>query len=369
MKLKFLITLVLSSFFYMLAFSRIKELYTIKKDKTIFLGFLIILYSALNFILLGITFGHYDFFMKQVMFFVIYITILSYPKTMLCESYKFNKYFILIILVLLILSFIYGKKFEYGQEERLSGLFTNPNNLALMGLSILFFIDADKDSNFKIAFIHLIILLSLYFSATSGAIIAYFAGILFKFRRAISKQILIFLIVGMFFLILNIFFNNILIEKLTKQFYMLLDLIKGEIDIKNLNFSELVTEYASMGLSVLWRLNHWYNLIEKYWNANYINKIFGFGLGSSKDLMGNMPHNEYIGFIFEQGLVGFLLIILFYWFIFVRLKDEKKYVLIIFAIYAFSENIVTNMIFMSLLALFCATNQKRLYNDEKNFKN
>lgn len=311
-------------FFYMLAFSRIKKLNTIKKDKTIFLGFIIIIYSALNFLLIGISFGHYDFFMKQIMFFVIYITVLSYPQTILSESYKFNKYFILIILVLVILSFIYRKKFEYGQEERLSGLFTNPNNLALMGLSMLFFINADRDSNFRVTFIHLIILLTLYFSATSGAIIAYFLGILFMFRRTISKQILIFLIVGIFFLILNIFFNNILIEKLIRQSYMFLDLMKGEIDIKNLNFGELISIYGSLGLSILWRLNHWYNLIEKYQNSNYINKTFGFGIGSSKDLMGNMPHNEYIGFIFEQGLVGFLLIILFYWFIFVRLEDKKN---------------------------------------------
>jgi hypothetical protein len=77
----------------------------------------------------------------------------------------------------------------------------------------------------------------------------------------------------------------------------------------------------------------------------------GFGIGSSPQILGKLPHNEYLRMLFEQGLLG-LGLFLFTWSKLIRTAHpEVRYVGIIIAIYSFSENNLDNFPFMALFVL------------------
>jgi hypothetical protein len=103
--------------------------------------------------------------------------------------------------------------------------------------------------------------------------------------------------------------------------------------------------------SAVWRLAHWRHTLQIYGEGTAVQKLFGFGPGSTVAIMGILPHNEYIRLLFETGLIGFCLF-LYAWFRTIRnAGHEVRYIGIIVAIYSFSENNFDNFPFMSLLIL------------------
>lgn len=325
------------------------------------LAIYIIIYTIINYLLEGRYFDSIDILFKQVFFFLLYIAYYAVYENKNFNNNEIDNYYITIILLLILISCLKGNKFKYEDEIRMSGMFTNPNNFALIGLSLLFFIN-ETGNKIKKILLHIIIILVLFFSGTSGAIIAYFIGMFYKYRNKIFKNIYkyIFIIPAVSIIILyliNMEESKMYFMKLINQFIVLKNILNGDLDIANLKIADVKIIYGSSALSMLWRFQHWQNIISYYLNSKLFNILLGFGLNGSKGIFLHMAHNEYVGFLFEQGVVGFSLIIYFYISIFLNLQNRKKYIIIIFAIYAFSENIVTNMIFMSIFSNFIAKNR------------
>ena len=77
------------------------------------------------------------------------------------------------ILVILLISMTIYKGTSWDGGTRHSGLFINPNNLALTPFLLLFFVNPKRDKWFVQVAIHAIVVAVLAFSGTNGAIVAY----------------------------------------------------------------------------------------------------------------------------------------------------------------------------------------------------
>lgn len=123
------------------------------------------------------------------------------------------------------------------------------------------------------------------------------------------------------------------------------------ISLETVTYAELVTLLQTQDLSFLFRLKHWLNLLQLYFEGDAWNKLFGFGTGASVRLTNIhlVPHNDYIRMAFEFGLVtltGFILTI------FYIIKNSSRgwilLPLLAVSIYFWSENLINNYIAMAL---------------------
>jgi hypothetical protein len=103
--------------------------------------------------------------------------------------------------------------------------------------------------------------------------------------------------------------------------------------------------------SAIWRLAHWKRTIRHYSDGTLTQQLLGFGLGSSAQLLGKLPHNEYLRILFEQGVVGLLLFGVAVGTLIKRAPQPLQYVGLIFLIYSFTENNLDNFPFMALFVL------------------
>jgi hypothetical protein len=121
-------------------------------------------------------------------------------------------------------------------------------------------------------------------------------------------------------------------------------------------FGELVTKLGTTDLSFLFRLKHWLELWTIYQNGSLLNWLFGFGSGSSVELtrMRIVPHNDFIRYLFEFGvitLIGFCLL-LFSIFRYLG-RGWITVPLAAVALYFISENLINNFLAM-VIFYFCA---------------
>jgi hypothetical protein len=122
-------------------------------------------------------------------------------------------------------------------------------------------------------------------------------------------------------------------------------LLEGRINLFTVTFAELVLLLRTSDLSFLFRLKHWVDLFSIFSDGSAYNWLFGFGIGSSVRFseMGLVPHNDYVRYLFEFGLVtlaGFVSILV----ITLRRCGRRweTIPLLTVIIYFFSENLITN---------------------------
>jgi hypothetical protein len=109
--------------------------------------------------------------------------------------------------------------------------------------------------------------------------------------------------------------------------------------------------------SGIWRVVHWRETITTYFDGTVVQRLFGFGFGSSPRILGKLPHNEYLRVLFEQGILGFLLFVFAWRRIILTAPSPVRYVGVIVAIYSFSENNLDNFPFMALFILFLSARE------------
>jgi hypothetical protein len=133
-------------------------------------------------------------------------------------------------------------------------------------------------------------------------------------------------------------------------------LLSNQINLATVTFGELVTRLGTTDLSFLFRLKHWLELWTLYQNGNVLNWFFGFGSGSAAELttMRVVPHNDFIRYLFEFGLVtlmGFL------WLLIAIFRSVGRgwftVPLATVALYFVSENLINNFLAM-VIFYFCA---------------
>jgi hypothetical protein len=83
------------------------------------------------------------YLVKHLMLLYLYVVLSTYVLSPM-NSNATSRWLVLGIYVLLVASFLIGGTFRPGNASRYSGIFANPNNLALMGLSLLFFLSPGK---------------------------------------------------------------------------------------------------------------------------------------------------------------------------------------------------------------------------------
>lgn len=274
-----------------------------------------------------------------------------------CKS-KMRWVLIAQVLAILLISLTIYKGTSWDGGTRHSGLFVNPNNLALIPFLLLFFIDPLKDKRFVRLAVHGIVVAVLAFSGTSGAILAYIIGLGVHLRGMISKRsrLLVYglLIVGglagVAFLAID--GERLLPEtRLTNQISVIRVQLKNVLEGGDVAYYEQERVLGPGSASGIWRVAHWRRTIATYFDGTPVERIFGFGIGSSPRILGKLPHNEYLRMLFEQGIVGFLLFV-FAWYRIIRTAPgEVQYIGLIVAMYSFSENNLDNFPFMALFIL------------------
>jgi hypothetical protein len=139
--------------------------------------------------------------------------------------------------------------------------------------------------------------------------------------------------------------------RLTNQLSVMRTDFQKVIQGDDIAYYEQERALGSGSASAIWRLAHWRRTLGVYSDGTILQMVFGFGPGSSTEILGILPHNEYLRILFEHGIAGFALFI-FAWYRLIRnAPSGVQYVGLIFAIYSFSENNLDNFPFMSLFIL------------------
>lgn len=299
------------------------------------------------------------YLIKHSVIYALYILIYSYNINSR-DFGEMKKYFYFIYIIIVLFSILTGKTFEHGEERRFSGIFVNPNTFALIGLSLLFLIDETKDSSLRKFIIYLIVLSITIVTSTAGAMLAFFTGIVFKYRKhlfnlRILSTLLVLTLIGAFFV-------DVLKLQIINKFYTQAVVLIENIDridfILDMDYGSITTEGTSSSLSGIWRLAHWTKGLMIFAQGSIYEVLFGYGVGSSIGLLGKLPHNDYLRVLLEQGIVGMLLFIYFFRSIYSKLDSQYRYILVILAIFSISENVIDNMLFMILFILFIVVTQQ-----------
>ena len=262
------------------------------------------------------------------------------------------------VLAILLISLTIYKGATWDGGTRHSGLFVNPNNLALIPFLLLFFIDPRRDKWPIRLGVHGVVVAVLVFSGTSGAVLAYGIGLAIHFSNMVPKKSR-WLVSGLaiFVVLAGVVFIAMEGERflpqtrLVNQISVMRTQLKDVVNGVNISFYSQEKVLGSGSASGIWRLAHWREIIVTYLEGTPAQQAFGFGIGSSPRIMGALSHNEYLRMLFEQGIVGFLLFIFMWQRIIRTAPPAVRYVGLIAAIYSFSENNLDNFPFMALLIL------------------
>jgi hypothetical protein len=262
------------------------------------------------------------------------------------------------ILSILFISFTIYRGTSWDGGTRHSGLFVNPNNLALIPFLLLFLIDPLRDKVFLRLAVHGVVVAVLAFSGTSGAVLAYAIGLAVNLRSSIPRrwQTFVYTIVpvaavaGIVFIAMN--GASLLPEtRLTNQINVIGSQLQTVLSGGDISFYAQERVLGPGAASGIWRVTHWLKTLTTYFDGTALEHAIGFGLGSSPMILGKLPHNEYLRILFEQGLLGFAIFIFAWRRIIMTAPAHVRYVGLIVAIYSFSENNLDNFPFMALFTL------------------
>ncbi len=251
--------------------------------------------------------------------------------------------------VLLAISVVSGRSFLLGDERRLSGIFQNPNNLALVALGLLLLVD-EKDRPLHQVLVHATVAGVLVVTNTSGAILAYLASMAFRFRRRLLRPDGI-AIVALLVTAVAIAGGLSAPERIKRQ----VELVQQNLDLAvagDVQYGNLVEEYGDSATSGLWRIAMWSTVLRGYAAGGPAEWLFGAGAGSSVERYGNHPHNEYVRLRAETGALGLIAFLAFFVATFRALRPEDRHLPLMFLVYCVTENNLDNFVFMALFALF-----------------
>ena len=145
-------------------------------------------------------------------------------------------------------------------------------------------------------------------------------------------------------------------------------LIEGRINLATVTFGELVLLLKTQDLSFIFRLKHWVDLLTVFGAADAYHWLFGFGVGASVRLsnLHVLPHNDYLRFLFEFGIVTLLAFLTMLVLVFARLGRRWETVpLLALAIYLFSENLINNYTAMAFFFFSAGVLVERLGHERK----
>jgi O-antigen ligase len=266
-------------------------------------------------------------------------------------------------LIILLISMTIYQGGSYDGGTRHAGLFANPNNLALIPLLLLFFVDRFRDRLVLLLGAHAMVIVVLAYSRTSGAVMAYAFGVILYLCSIVSREwrTLVYWSVALLAVLVTALIavdaTQFLPEtRLVKQISVMRTQLGTVLSGEHVAYWAQEKVEGPGSASAVWRLAHWREVLAVYAEGTPIEQLFGFGPGSNVSILGILPHNEYLRLLFEQGIVGFSLFV-FAWYRIIRTAPPSvRYVGLIFAIYSISENNLDNFPFMSLFIICLSAN-------------
>jgi hypothetical protein len=306
---------------------------------------------------------------KHVTICVLYVFIFSMSLAPIYST-PFRSVFVLILLFMGLVSFFVPGVNETDDVMRMSGFFVNANNFSLTMMTLLFLIDEEKDSRARKILIHAVLILFLLLSGTSGAILAYLCAMSFKYfvllraaRKYRNTWILALIIIAMVLLGCLLTADLCMDVPIVKRIVTQLSLVWHELPLAasgyELDYGNLSNMYGTGDCSGLWRISHWRTCIDVIADADTVQLLCGYGIGSSSLLLYKVPHNDYLRVLMEQGIIGLTLYIAFFLTVLRRIDPRYRYCIIAIALYCFSENNMDNLLFMSMFVFFLASAQSK----------
>lgn len=228
---------------------------------------------------------------------------------------------------------------------QLVGFFVNRNNAALYYLCLVALYGALTGRQVGNILIYLFVGVAF---GTLGVLLAVVTALLLavgKLRYVGRLLLVLGLGVGLVFLLPE----QMVLARINPVLDSYRLLAEGRIDLRTVTYGELVTQLRTTDLSFIFRLKHWTDLWEIFRHGSLYQTLFGFGVGASVRLsdMHLVPHNDYVRYLFECGLVsliGFLMIL------FNGLRElGRRWItvpLLGVVVYFFSENLINNYLAM-----------------------
>ena len=304
-----------------------------------------------------------NYLFKYLAVFLLYVLIFN-AQLLPVQETRYRPYF-LILLGLLVAASLFRLP-EAEIDERAAGVFTNPNNLALMAFALLLFVKTG-DLLLTKRGIHGALLGAIVLSGTSGALIAYGLVMPALFitgmppRRRRHLLLLVAALLGaacIMFSVVSAASSTKLVARVVQQVQLLRDEGPSAWAGSRIDFYALGKVYGEGSVSALWRLSHWRKAIDVISKSSWPVILLGRGVGSSQDTLGLLPHNDYLRFALETGLIGLALFLSFLWTVGQRLAPMSRCILLTYCIYSFSENNFDNFLFMALLVFFLGSNAR-----------
>lgn len=249
--------------------------------------------------------------------------------------------------------------------DRLEGwFFSNPNNFALVAMSLLFFVDHARDTRRFIVGVHAFVLGLILLSGTSGAFLGYAAGLAAvllhtRLAKRAAGALGVAVLLGTVALAAlrtadpATLQDQPLIGPLWAKVSVVQQNIDDVLTDGDINFWEVGTASGNVeNTSALWRLYHWREVLRDYRQSGVRSWLIGRGIGSSRVLLGNLPHNDYLRLLFEVGALGLLANLAVWVILYRRAAPMARGPAVMMAVYAFTENNFDNFLVMSLFVLF-----------------
>jgi hypothetical protein len=226
------------------------------------------------------------------------------------------------------------------------GIFANRNNAALYMMCVLALLNS----------LHLrestSIALALLIGIGFGTLGIFLATVLSVFV-VVSKTLKIKSIIlygCLFGALLSLAPRHLILDRIGVAFASIVYIIdNGLSSIAQLSFRDLYVALDSSDLSLFFRIQHWNEIIEIWFEADIYHQIFGSGVGSAalQTTLRLVPHNDYLRLFFECGVIslfGFGLLQLA-----IIQRIGRTYAIIPFvavSIYFASENLINNYLAM-----------------------
>jgi hypothetical protein len=231
------------------------------------------------------------------------------------------------------------------------GNFVNRNNAALYYLTLVAFFGSLTGRQVSNVLIYLLV--GLMFG-TLGVMLAILLALLLAVGkpRFLPHLLLAAVLGAILVLVLPDELVWLRLQRVLDTYLLLAD---GRINLRTVTYAELVRLLNTTDLSFIFRLKHWVDLWDIYVQGSLYQQLFGFGVGAAVKLsdMRLVPHNDYVRYLFECGLVtliGFMTVLA------VSLKaigrNWAAVPLLGVVIYFFSENLINN--FLAMVIFFFA---------------
>lgn len=244
--------------------------------------------------------------------------------------------------------------FPFSNEGTEFAFFANRNNAALYAVTLISLYNVLSGRPIKNVFFYLVLCAAF---GTLGVLVAATVALCLSVAgiRAIRALLLACIATAVLYVYAPQLPGLNRIQPVINSFTLL---SSGSVDLRAVTYGQLVELLGTTDLSFFFRLKHWLNLLEIFRDGSGYDWLLGFGQGGSVRLskMSLVPHNDYLRFLFEfgvLGLMGFISLLAAIVYSFGRKWEAVPFLIIVF--YFFSENLVNNYLAMSIFFFSAGT--------------